>query len=116
MSFKHMKELVYFAGGLVFGTAGIKVLASKDAKKAYVHTVAAGLRMKESLMDTVGKVQENAEDVLAEARYLNDARAAEAKAEAAFEDEDGAEAAAKKPAKKTAKKPAAKGRRAAAKA
>ena len=44
MGYKHMKELVCFAGGVLFGTAGIKVLASKDAKKVYVQTAAAALR------------------------------------------------------------------------
>lgn len=74
---KNVKNLVCFAGGLLFGTAGVKLLSSKDAKKAYVHTVAAGLRVKESVMDTVNKVQENAEDVLAAAKNVNEKRAAE---------------------------------------
>lgn len=30
-----------FPAGVLFGTAGIKVLGSKDAKKAYAHTTAA---------------------------------------------------------------------------
>ena len=33
MGYKHMRELVCFAGGVLFGTAGIKVLASKGAGK-----------------------------------------------------------------------------------
>ncbi len=71
---KFMKEIVCFAGGILFGTAGIKILSSKDAKKAYVHTVAAGLRMKESVKDTVNCIRENAEDVVAEAKLINDER------------------------------------------
>jgi hypothetical protein len=35
------KHLGTFAGGVLFGTAGIKILGSKDAKKAYTHTTAA---------------------------------------------------------------------------
>lgn len=73
--FKFMKEIICFAGGILFGTAGIKILSSKDAKKAYVHTVAAGLRMKESVKDTVNNIRENAEDVMAEAKQINDERA-----------------------------------------
>ena len=61
--------------GVLFGTAGIKLLSSRDAKKAYVHTAAATLRVKECVMDTVNKVQENAEDVLAEAKAVNEERA-----------------------------------------
>ena len=31
------KKLGIFAGGVLFGTAGIKVLSSKDAKNVYTH-------------------------------------------------------------------------------
>lgn len=61
----------------MFGTAGIKALSSKDAKKVYVHTTAAALRAKESVMATVTTVRENAEDILAMAKDINDARAKE---------------------------------------
>ena len=47
------KKTGIFAAGVLFGTAGIKVLSSKDAKKIYTHTTAAALRMKETVMDTV---------------------------------------------------------------
>ena len=62
------KGLALFAGGTLFGSAGIKLLSSKDAKKVYTHTTAAALRMKESVMETVTCVQENAADVLAAAK------------------------------------------------
>ena len=67
-----------FAGGVLFGSAGIKLLSSKDAKKVYSHTTAAVLRMKESVMDTVTTVQENAGDILAEAKDINEKRSAQA--------------------------------------
>ena len=67
-----------FAAGVVFGTAGIKVLSSKDAKKLYTNCTAAVLRAKDCVMKTVSKVQENAE-----AKQINEDRAA---AEEAFED------------------------------
>ena len=65
-----------FVGGVLFGTAGIKLLSSKDAKKAYTHTTAAVLRMKESVMKTVTTVQENCSDILASAKDINQERAA----------------------------------------
>ena len=34
------KKLGIFAGGVLFGTAGIKVLSSKDAKNVYTHCTA----------------------------------------------------------------------------
>lgn len=67
-------KLACFVGGALFGSFGVKLLASKDAKKAYVHATAAGLRMKDTVMATVTSVQENAADILASARDLNEAR------------------------------------------
>ncbi len=75
-----------FLGGVLFGTAGIKLLSSKDAKKAYVHCTAAALRAKDSVMKTATEIQENAEDVLAEAKQINADRAL-SEAEAVVEDE-----------------------------
>ena len=69
-----MKKAALFAGGVLFGTAGVKILSSKDAKKAYVQATAALLRAKDCVMDTVTTVQENAEDVLAEAKEVNEKR------------------------------------------
>ena len=40
------KKTGIFAGGVLFGTAGIKVLSSKDAKKVYTSCTAAFLRAK----------------------------------------------------------------------
>ena len=68
------KSAIFFFGGVLFGTAGIKVLSSKDAKKAYTHCTAAALRAKRSVMETVTKVQENAEDIYAEAKQINHER------------------------------------------
>ena len=76
-------KIACFVGGTLFGSAGIKLLTSKDAKKAYVHVTAAGLRMKDSVMGTVTTVQENAADILASAKELNEDRAAKEAEEAA---------------------------------
>ena len=73
-----MKHIGLFAGGVLFGTAGVKVLASKDAKKLYINCLAAGLRAKESVMTTATNIQENAGDILAEAKEINRVRAEEA--------------------------------------
>ena len=86
------KKLALFLGGVVFGSAGFKVLSSKDAKKAYVHVTAAGLRMKDSVMGTVTTVQENAADILASAKELNEDRAAKEAEEAAAADLESEEA------------------------
>ncbi|MDD2959589.1 MAG: DUF6110 family protein [Lachnospiraceae bacterium] len=82
------KKTGLFAAGVAFGTAGIKILSSKDAKKVYTNCTAAALRAKDCVMKTVSAVQENAEDIYADARNINEERAAEA---AAAEFEDAAE-------------------------
>ena len=82
-------KLAYFVGGALFGSVGIKLLTSADAKKAYVHTAAAGLRIKDSVMETVTVVQENTADILSAAKDLNEERAAkEAEEKAAAEVDD----------------------------
>ena len=80
-----MKKLGLFAAGVLFGTAGIKLLGSKDAKKVYAHTTAAALRAKEGVMKTVTAVREGVEDVYADAKTINERRA-EAEAAAVVED------------------------------
>ena len=79
------KKTGIFAAGVASGTAGIKVLSSKDAKKFYTNCTAAALRAKECVMKTVSTVQENAEDILADAKDINEERVAQAEA-AEFED------------------------------
>ena len=69
-------RLACFAGGALFGSFGLKLLTSKDAQKAYIHATAAGLRMKDCVMGTVTAVQENAADIVASAKDLNEQRAA----------------------------------------
>ena len=71
------KNLALFVGGALFGTAGVKLLSSRDAKKVYVEATAAALRVKDCVMKTVEIVQENAEDIVAEAKQVNEQRAAE---------------------------------------
>ena len=89
------KKFGAFAGGVLFGTAGLKILSSKDAKKVYTHTTAAVLRAKECVMTTATNIKENAEDILSDAKEINENRAA---AEEAQVIEDAAESAEEKAA------------------
>ena len=57
---KIYKDIAVFVGGTLFGSAGIKLLSSKDAKNVYTHAAAAVLRMKDTVMNTVDCVKENA--------------------------------------------------------
>lgn len=80
------KSTGLFAAGVLFGTAGIKILGSKDAKKVYTNCTAAALRAKDCVMKTAATIQENAEDIYAEAQQINEDRAAAE--EAAVVDEE----------------------------
>lgn len=71
------KKVGIFASGVLFGTAGIKALSSKDAKNVYTNCTAAVLRAKDCVMKTATNIQENAEDIYAEAKSINEERAAE---------------------------------------
>ncbi|MBO6108901.1 MAG: hypothetical protein J6P16_05815 [Eubacterium sp.] len=70
------KRIALFAGGALFGSAGIKILSSRDAKKVYTHCTAAALRCKDAVMDQATILQENCNDILAEAKAINEERAA----------------------------------------
>lgn len=71
----NMKKLGSFAAGVLFGTAGLKILGSEDAKKVYAHTTAAVLRAKDCVMKAVTNVREGAQDVYADAQDINESRA-----------------------------------------
>ncbi len=81
--FHYVGKLACFVGGALFGSVGVKLLTSKDAKKAYTHVTAAGLRMKDAAMETVTTLQENAADILASAKDINQDRAKKEAEEAA---------------------------------
>lgn len=73
---KQYVHLACFAGGALFGSVGLKLLTSRDAKKVYTHLTAAGLRAQKSVMETVTTVQEEAADILAAAKDINAGREA----------------------------------------
>ena len=70
------KHIGLFAGGVLFGTAGLTVLSSKDAKKVYTHTTAAVLRGRDCVMKKATVLRENCDDILADAKAINEERAA----------------------------------------
>lgn len=74
-------KLGIFALGTLFGLEGIRLLSSKDAKKVYTHCTAGVLRAKDSVLDQVAVLQENCSDIYAEAKEINEDRAAKEKAE-----------------------------------
>ncbi len=63
-----------FVGGLVFGTAGVAVLSSEDAKKAYTHCTAAVMRGRDCVVKRAEIIRENCEDISAAAKDINEER------------------------------------------
>jgi len=59
-----------FAGGVLFGSLGLKLLASKDAKHVYAKAVATSYKLKDGIDATVSTVKQHADDVLEEAKDL----------------------------------------------
>ena len=68
-----IKKVGIFAAGLLFGTAGIKVLSSK----VYTNCTAAALRAKKCVMNTATTIQENVDDIYQGAKQINADREAE---------------------------------------
>ena len=74
-------KIALFLGGTLFGSAGLKILSGRDARKVYTHTTAAVLRCKDEVMKHVELVQENCSDILADAKQINEEREKTAEAE-----------------------------------
>ena len=89
MIMKLSGKIALFVGGTLFGSAGLKLLASKDACKVYTHVTAAALRCKDQVMRDVETVQESCSDILADAKAMNEERTEK---EAAAFIEDGVQA------------------------
>ena len=81
-------KLAMFAFGTLFGSAGFKILASRDARKVYTHATAAALRCKKEVMRNVDEIQAACADIQADAKEINAQREA---AEAPVYIEDGTE-------------------------
>ena len=74
-------KIALFVGGALFGSAGLKILGSRDAKKVYSHVTAAALRCRDEVMKNVERVQDGCADILADAKQINADRAHKAEAE-----------------------------------
>ena len=72
-----LKNICILAGGFLIGTAGVKILGSKEARKVYAHTTAAVLRAKDCVMTKADEIREGCGDILADARDINEKKAEE---------------------------------------
>jgi len=63
---KIAKKSGLFLGGLAFGTIGLKVLASKEAKKGYSRALAKAYKLKDELDASVSVVKQHGDEYLYE--------------------------------------------------
>ncbi len=65
-----MKKAIVFSliGGFVLGKAGSAIFGSKTAKKVYTTLTTGAFIVKDSVMESVEKIQAEASDVAADAR------------------------------------------------
>ena len=68
------------AAGILIGSYGVKLLKTKEAKKAATVCASAGLRMKDEVMKDIDLARENWSDIVADAKEMNEKKAAEAEA------------------------------------
>ena len=61
-----------FAGGVAFGTVGLKLLSSKDAKKGYSVVLSKLYKAKDEVEGTISNIKQHADDVVADAKDLYD--------------------------------------------
>ena len=57
-----------FAGGVAFGTVGLKLLSSKDAKKGYSVVLSKLYKAKDEVEGTISNIKQHADDVVADAK------------------------------------------------
>lgn len=70
----------FLAYGFLLGTAGVKILSSRDAKKAYTHVTAAVMRGADTVMKDFETLKENCGDIGSDAKAINEKRAEEEEA------------------------------------
>lgn len=81
-----MHPAILVGAGFLAGTAGMKAVTSKTARKLYVKGLVQGLKAKENCESLVEEAKAQFDDIMAEAEYemkgIDDAQADGASAEA----------------------------------
>ncbi|MFI3236430.1 MAG: DUF6110 family protein [Lachnospiraceae bacterium] len=70
-------NLLIFAGGIITGILGLKLVKTEKARSTAVKTLAQGMMYKDSLVEEYTNIREEAEDICAEAKALAAAKAEE---------------------------------------
>lgn len=75
-----LEKIKLLGYGFLLGTAGVKVLSSPEAKKAYTQITAVALRGVDEVTRVATGIKENCDDIAAEAKQINARRSEEARA------------------------------------
>ncbi len=71
------KKVAIFACGALASTLGVQIFTSKTAKKVYTHATAGVLYEKDKILEKVNTLKENCDDIVEEAKAINEKREAE---------------------------------------
>lgn len=96
-----VRGALLLGAGFLMGTVGIKALTSQQARRCYVKGVACGLRAKDGYERIVEEAKAEADDIVAEASYIN-ASSAKASTDDPHAETAKTESVAEKPATQTA--------------
>jgi hypothetical protein len=66
------ERALLFAAGVIVGAGAVCFIRSKAGKKAAVAVISKGLELKTCVASMAGRVKETVEDVVAEAKYVNE--------------------------------------------
>lgn len=59
-----------FIGGTLFGSIGLKILSSKEAKNIYAHTLAKSFKVKDEIDSSFSSFKQNVDDVYENAKDI----------------------------------------------
>ena len=68
-------NLIIFAGGIITGLIGLKVVKTDKVRTAVVKTLAQGMMAKDCIVEEYTNIREEAEDICAEAKAIATAKA-----------------------------------------
>ncbi|MDR1137979.1 MAG: DUF6110 family protein [Synergistaceae bacterium] len=68
-------NLILFAAGAAVGAGAVWLVTSGNGKKSAVAIVSKGMELKERVAGMAERVKEAADDVVAEAKYINEQKA-----------------------------------------
>ncbi|NPD32898.1 DUF1490 domain-containing protein [Berryella wangjianweii] len=66
-----VQKSLLVGGGFLAGTVGVRLATSKQAKDAYVRTLAQGMKVRSSYESMVEQAKAEYDEIVAKATYIN---------------------------------------------